>query len=411
MTSRPDSMDSMDSIAEELARSFARRADEHDRTGAFPTADVNELRASGLLGLLVPRHLGGMGGSFADYVRIAMRLARGNGATALLFNMHASVTGALAGIPDDVARSLGVPDSFFATRDSLLRRAAEGAVFGVAISERGSGSRLSAMRTSYVRDGEGFRIDGHKSTCSGAGHLDGYLIAARDGSVAESAPPQISYFILTPDQIGTVTETWEPLGMRATSSNGFTIDASVGADALVGVEGVAVLLAYAMPEWLVASYAAVYVGVAQSALDAAVAYVKRASVFEPADAAGASQVPLSTSPWVRQRIGRAEAQVEAARLVMEDAARQVDAAPGSPSTIRSIYRAKLIAGDTAFAVAASLTEACGLGATMRSSPLERILRDARSGALMPPSSDIAANVVGSSTLDVDLGSGLGARPW
>ena len=50
-------------------------------------------------------------------------------------------------------------------------------------------------------------------------------------------------------------------------------------------------------------------------------------------------------------------------------------------------------------------------ATVGAIPLERILRDARSGAVMPPSSDISANVLGALALDVDPGAGLGMRPW
>ncbi len=66
---------------------------------------------------MVPPRLGGPGAGFADYAEVAMALGAGAGATALVFNMHASVTGALAQTPDDVARALGVPESYFAMRD------------------------------------------------------------------------------------------------------------------------------------------------------------------------------------------------------------------------------------------------------------------------------------------------------
>ena len=62
---------------------------------------------------MVPTALGGLGASFADYAEVAYELARGNGATALVFNMHASVTGALAGIPVEMADAIGVPAEFF----------------------------------------------------------------------------------------------------------------------------------------------------------------------------------------------------------------------------------------------------------------------------------------------------------
>jgi alkylation response protein AidB-like acyl-CoA dehydrogenase len=340
-----------------------------------------------------------------------MRLAQGSGASALLFNMHASVTGALAGVPDDVARALGVRDSFFDARDAVLRHAVDGAMYGVAISEPGAGSRLSALQTTYEREGNGFRLRGHKSTCSGAGHLDAYLVAARDGAHSRDEGPRISYFLVAGDAIGPVDETWDPLGMRATASNGFTLDITVDEGALIGVEGVAVLLADVMPEWLVASYAAIYAGLAGAAVAAAVAHIEAAQVLEPTDAGEPRTVSPAASASVRQRVGRADATAEAARLVVEDAARQVDARPGDPQTKRAVYRAKLIAGDAAFAVAAALTEACGLAALTRGAVLERLLRDARSGAVMPPASDVAANVLGAAALGVDPGTALGARPW
>jgi alkylation response protein AidB-like acyl-CoA dehydrogenase len=148
-----------------------------------------------------------------------------------------------------------------------------------------------------------------------------------------------------------------------------------------------------------------------AALGAAVEHVVATSVWEPTCDGAPCLVSLGTSPWVRQRLGRADAQVEAARPTLEEAARQVDANRGHPETSRWVYRAELLAGDTAFAVAASLVEACGLAALVRSGGLERLLRDARSGAVMPPPSDIAANVLGASVLGVDPGGGLEARPW
>ncbi|HYZ99115.1 MAG TPA: hypothetical protein VE575_10230, partial [Acidimicrobiales bacterium] len=91
-------------------------------------------------------------------------------------------------------------------------------------------------------------------------------------------------------------------------------------------------------------------------------------------------------------------------------ARLVDLRPGDPDTNRWVYRAKLLAGDTVQEAASSLTEACGLGALKRGSALERILRDARMGALMPPSSDVAADLLGVTALGLDPQS-EGARPW
>lgn len=398
-----------------VAARAAERAPAHDADGSFPHDDVADLRAAGLLGLLTPRHLGGAGAGFRDYTRVAVELARGSGATALVLNMHACVTGALAGVPVELARQMGAPDTFFAWRDRVLADAAGGALYGVAITEAEAGSRLSALRTTYACEGDGYRIRGTKSVSTGAGLVDAALVAARAADAGDGDDPRISYFLVptSPGTPGvTVADTWDAMGMRATASNGLVLDTVVPAETLLGgIEGLAVPLAYALPQWLVASYAAVYVGVARAALDAAVAHL----TTRVAHATGGGSGPpaagaLTRLAAVRGRIGRAEAQVEAARLVLDEAGRLVDEAPGDPATNRMVYRAKLLAGDAAQEVAASCTEACGLGALRRGSPLERLYRDARSGAVMPPSGDLCADVLGTAALGLDPFAAE-VKPW
>jgi alkylation response protein AidB-like acyl-CoA dehydrogenase len=373
--------------ARRLGPVLASRADKHDVDGSFPVDDFADLRDSGLLGLMVPARLGGAGATFADYVEVALELAAGSGSTALVYNMHASVTGALALTDDDVARALGVPETFFAARDDVLRGAAAGLHYAVAMSERGAGARLSATQTEYEPVAGGWRIRGTKTFCSGAGHADAYLVAARRGDA-------VSQFLVPAGDGVRVLPTWDSLGMRATCSHDLELDAVVPETALLGqVEGLALLLAQVMPQWLVASYAAVYVGVAQAAVDAAVAHVEERG--------------LGRLPLVRSRLGRAEAQVAATREVVRTMARAVTAAPGEPETNRWVWRAKLLAGDTAMDVAASLLEACGSSAMRKGSALERLYRDARCGALQPATSDVCADWLGHAALGLDPDEGRG----
>lgn len=294
--------------ARELAPKFAARAQAYDASGAFPAEDFADLRAHGLLGLMVPTRLGGCGASFADYAAVATELASGAGATALIFNMHASVTGALAHTPDELVRQLGAPESFFAARDRVLADAADGALYAVAMSERASGSRLSRTSTTYHRADGGFRITGSKAFVSGAGHADAYLVTARDAAADE---PSVSYFLVPGGSGVRVEPTWDSLGMRATGSHDVHLDAEVGPGALLGgVEGLTLLIAQVMPQWLVASYAAVYVGVARAALQAGSNHLRDRG--------------LHTLPAVRSRMGRADATVAAAELVVRRPP------PGSP---------------------------------------------------------------------------------
>ena len=378
--------------AQQLRSAFAERAADHDRAGVFPVADFDDLRASGLMGLMTPARLGGSGAGFAEYAEIAMTLAEGNGATALVFNMHCSITGALASMPDAVAKALGVPDSYFAMRDRVLGDAANGAFYAVAMSERGSGSRLSGVKTTYEPKGsDGYLIRGSKTFCSGAGFADAYLVAARNGDL-------VSYF-LVPSSPGIVVEdTWDALGMRATGSQDVHLHIMAPPDSLLGgVEGLTLLLAQVMPQWLVASYAAVYVGVAQSAINETVKHVQERG--------------LSHLPAVRARLGRADAQVAAARLVVLEAARRIDDDPGTPETNRWIWRAKLTAGETAMDVAASLLEAAGTSAMRKGHPLERIYRDARCGSLQPATSDVCADWLGMTALGLDADSESAVPRW
>jgi alkylation response protein AidB-like acyl-CoA dehydrogenase len=108
---------------------------------------------------------------------------------------------------------------------------------------------------------------------------------------------------------------------------------------------------------------------------------------------------------VRARVGRAEARVEAARLAVLETARRVDAAPGDRETNRWVWRAKLLAGETAMDVAASMPEAAGTSATRRGSPLERIFRNARCGSLQPATSDVCADRLGAAALGDDPEAG------
>src|SRR5262245_28762220 len=147
-------------VAERLAPRFAARAEAYDRSGSFPVDDFADLRTAGLFGLMVPERLGGAGAGFGEYAAVAYELARGNGATALVFNMHASVTGALAAVTEELAATLGVPDEALDARDRMLSAAAQGAWYAVAMSERGVGSRLSMVSTVYEPVPDGFRVKG-----------------------------------------------------------------------------------------------------------------------------------------------------------------------------------------------------------------------------------------------------------
>lgn len=372
--------------ARDLVPALAARAAEADRDATVLPADIADLRSAGLAGLMVPVELGGVGAGFADYTEVALVLATGSPATALVFNMHASVTGAVALTPDEVALALGAPPEWPQARADFLRSAADGAFYSVAMSERGTGARLTGMASTYrAAPGGGWIINAHKAFCSGAGVLDGYVVAAR----AEDDPATVSQFVVRADAPGiTVTPTWDPLGMRGTGSQDVALDVRVGPEALLGgVEGLAPLIAASLPQWMVASYAAVYAGLATAIVDEAAAYLRRRG--------------LTSLPSARGRLGRADAAAAAATAVVRRAAQLVDSDPGGEETNRWVWRAKLVAGDAAALAADTCLQACGTAATRRGEVLERLVRDGRCGQLQPPPSDVCADWLGAAALGDD----------
>ena len=167
--------------ARRLAPRIAARAAEYDRAGDVPG---RRLRRPARGRPVRPDGAAAAGRRWAraspTTPRVAFELARGNGATALVFNMHASVTGALGAVPDELAEALGVPDEALAARDRLLAGGRRGRLVrggderarrrlaAVPAGDRAT-SRSTAASTSRAR----------RRSCSGAGHADAYLVAAR----------------------------------------------------------------------------------------------------------------------------------------------------------------------------------------------------------------------------------------
>ena len=176
--------------------------------------------------------------------------------------------------------------------------------------------------------------------------------------------------------------------MRATGSHDLHLDVD-GAGRTrcsAGVEGLALLVAQLMPHWLVASYAAVYVGVAQAAVDAAVEHLQRPQAGSGCRRCG----PGSAGPRRRGRrgpAGRGGGGPPGRRG--PGRRRRPTAGCGGPSCSPAPPRRRS---------AASMLEAAGTSATRRGHPLERLYRDARCGSLQPATSDVCADWLGVAAL-------------
>ena len=147
-------------LAEELARDFASTAVERDRQGGTAQRERDRLRQSGLLGLSVPVELGGAGASWSEVLEVVRILARADGSLAHLFGFHHLMLA--------TARLFGAPQQW----RPLLRETVRQRWFW--------GNALNPLdaRTTLSRDGDGFRIDGAKSFCSGSVDSDMLIVSA-----------------------------------------------------------------------------------------------------------------------------------------------------------------------------------------------------------------------------------------
>lgn len=194
-------------LPDELLARLRDRAPVHDRENTFPRDDLDDLRAAGYLGILVPTELGGAGLSLAEAAELQQRLAGAAPATALAVNMHLVWTGVAK-----VLRDRGLDDLAF-----VLRGAAAGEVFAFGISEAGNDLVLFGSDTAAVPDGDGgYRFTGTKIFTSLSPVWDHLGVHGLDTSSPDA--PKMVFAFLERDEDVVSRDDWNTLGMRGTQS-------------------------------------------------------------------------------------------------------------------------------------------------------------------------------------------------
>jgi len=251
-------------LPDDLLARIRERAVVHDRENTFPHDDLDELRAAGYLGILVPSDLGGAGLSLAEASLLQQRLAGAAPATALAVNMHLVWTGVAKVLSDRGLNDL----------EHVQRGAAAGEVFAFGISEAGNDLVLFGSATEARPDGDGgYTFTGTKIFTSLSPVWDHLGVHGLDETSADG-PKMVFAFLDRSDDV-VAHDDWDTLGMRGTQSRTTelrgahapadrivrSIDAGPQPDPLVfGI--------FAVFEILLAS---VYTGIARRALDLAVA--------------------------------------------------------------------------------------------------------------------------------------------
>jgi alkylation response protein AidB-like acyl-CoA dehydrogenase len=366
----------------------APHAPAHDRDGSFPVEGLAALAENGYLSLNLPEHLGGGGASVSDMVLGNLELAKGDASLGLVVAMHCALLGRV--------RDASVwPADLFerVARDVIEARTGHGALINSLASEpeMGSPSRGGLPATRAERVEGGFLLNGRKSFSSGSTVLRWGVVSA--AIHVDSREPYLGSFVVPMTAPGVSIEpTWDTLGMRATASHTLLLkDVFVAENTEVPRDTPARDPLPHERAWSL-TVAAVYLGVAEAARDFACAFARSRT---PTALGGKS---IASLPSIRDRAGRMDLALFEARGLLVSTARAWDAGP-TVEMQAALAAAKVVASNTAVAVAEQAMRLVGGSSMDRASPLERHYRDVRGGLHHPPQDDAAVALFAHDALD------------
>jgi alkylation response protein AidB-like acyl-CoA dehydrogenase len=356
-------------LATELAdRELAPRAAGHEERGEFPRAVLRTLGRAGLLGLPYPEEVGGAGQPYEVYLQVLEVLASRWLAVAEAVSVHALACYPVYAAGDARLRAL-LPE--------LLGGERLGAY---CLSEPHGGSDAAALRTRALRAGDHYVLTGTKAWITHARHADFYTVFARTGG---PGPGGISCFLVDADTPGVVPQRPErTMGLRSSPPAQVVFDeARVPADRLVGQEGAGFRIAMAALDAGRLGIAACAVGLAQAALDYAVAYARDRRQFGQ---------PIIEFQGLGFLLADMATQVAAARALTVQAARLRDA--GRPYSAEAA-KAKLFATDVAMRVTTDAVQVLGGYGYVADHPVERYMREAKALQIVEGTNQIQRLVI------------------
>ncbi|MBB5076456.1 acyl-CoA dehydrogenase family protein [Nonomuraea endophytica] len=340
---------------------LAEHASTVDRDARFPKEALSALRAHGLLAAAAPVERGGLGADVPALAGMAAALARGCGATAMIWAMHQVQLACLL-------VGEGAPE----LREAVTMVVRDQLLIASATSEAGIGGALRTSSCAVERDGSGARLDKRATTVSYGVEADALLVSARRGP---DSPPSDQVAVLA-DSARTRLEVlggWNPLGMRGTCSPALRVSAEFEEWRILPVP-FGDLVARVMTPLSHVLWAGVWYGLASEAADRAVRYAR---------ARGESAGPPSSSlAEMRWRLAGLEAQLDAAARDTQDVMTGA-AEPTVAFTLR-VNALKLATSQVAVDVALAAMRACGMAGYSEDGPysVARILRDLLSAPLM-----------------------------
>ncbi|MGH8867150.1 MAG: acyl-CoA dehydrogenase family protein [Actinomycetes bacterium] len=358
-------------LTRELATAeLAPRASEAEEQSRFPREVVRLLGRSGLLGLPYPEEYGGGGQPYGVYLQVLEELATSWCTVAETVSVHTLACYPLAAYGTEEQRKRWLPDML------------GGDLLGAyCLSEPQSGSDAGALRTRAVHDGGDYVVTGTKAWITHGGVADFYNLLVRTG---EDGPRGISCLLAPADTPGLSAATPErKMGFTASPTAQIVLDdARVPADRLLGAEGQGFGIALAALDGGRLGIAACAVGLAQSALDVAVAYARERRQFDQA---------IIEFQGLSFMLADMATGIEAGRALYLEAARRRDAglAYGPQAAM-----AKLFCTDMAMRVTTDAVQVLGGYGYVTDYPVERYMREAKALQIVEGTNQVQRMVVG-----------------
>ncbi len=353
------------------------RVAEAEATETFPREVFRTLGRAGLLSLPYPEEYGGGGQPYEVYLQALEEIAAVWASVGVGVSVHALSCFGLYTRGTEEQKQALLPD--------LLSGELLGAY---ALSEPHAGSDPAAMTTKAVRDGDDYVLTGTKAWITHGGHADFYKVMARtsDPSTGSGSRGGISCFLVPADAEGLSADPPErKMGLTGSATTTLRLErVRVAADRRLGEEGEGLRIALEGLDSGRLGIAAVATGLAQGALDHAVAYAKERETF------GRRIIDHQGLAFVLADMAAA---VESARAVTLHAARLRDR--GLPFG-KEASIAKLVATDNAMKVTTDAVQVLGGYGYTRDFPVERFMREAKVMQIFEGTNQIQRMVIGRS---------------
>jgi acyl-CoA dehydrogenase len=355
-------------IAETIGREVAGpAADAVDRDARFPHEALDALRAAGLLGALVPTRYGGKGCTYADIATMCTELGQHCSSAAMVFAMHQIQVACI------VEHGQGTPHF----DDFLHEIAVGGRLIASATSEVGTGGDVRSSVCGVESDGQKFTLAKNAPVISYGEYVDDILVTARR-SADSATSDQVLVHVTRPNFTLEPTSGWDTLGMRGTCSIGYQLRAQGSLEQIMPVPYAEISGRTMLPVSHI-TWAALWLGIAEAALERARSFIRVAARKSP-----------GAVPTGARHLVEAHASIDRMRALVDASVREFVFAKDDSDLASSMGLAlhmnnlKLAVSQDAVGVVQAALTVCGIAGYRNDSEYSvgRLLRDAHSAALM-----------------------------